>query len=51
MRNEADLSLQVEMINADVNHSQGAIHTPGPKDPHHAGGENLHLAPQTGGQD
>ena len=31
---EADLSLQAEMINTDVDHGQGAIHTPGPKDPH-----------------
>ena len=35
MIDEANLSLQAEMINADINHSQGAIHTPGPKDPRH----------------
>ena len=34
MINEADLSLQAEMINADIDHGRGAICTPGPKDPH-----------------
>ena len=35
MINIADLSFQAEMINADIDHSHGAIHTPGPKDPRH----------------
>ena len=67
MINEVDLGLQVETKDADVASGQGAVHTPGLKDPHpiqrglgdHApeigdhptGGENPHLPPQTGGQD
>ena len=35
MIDEADPSLQAEMISADVDHSRGAIHTPGPKDSFH----------------
>ena len=62
MIDKADLGLQAEMIDADVTHSQGAVPTPGLKDPHpiqralgdHAqeigdhptGRENPHLAPQ-----
>ena len=58
MIKEVDLNLQEETIDANIDHNQGAVHTPDPKDPgvqrtgdHHAGGENLHLAPQTDGQD
>ena len=54
------------MIDADIDHNQGAVHTPGLKDPHcirrdpgdhaqrtgnHCTGENLHHAPQTDSQD
>ena len=55
------------MIDADIDHDQGAVCTPGLRGPHHirrdpgdhtqrigdhcTGGENLHLAPQTEGQD
>ena len=34
MIDKVNLSLQAEMINTNVNHGQGAIHTPGPKDLH-----------------
>ena len=67
MIDEADLSLQAEMIDTDIASSQGAVHTPGLKDPHPiqrspgdhtqeigdhpTEGENPHLTPQTGGQD
>ena len=43
------------MIDTDIDHDQGAVHTPGEHaqrtDDHHAGGENLHLASQIDGQD
>ena len=32
---KANPSLQAKMINADIDHGGGAIHTPGPKDPLH----------------
>ena len=67
MIDKVDLNLQEEMINANIDHDQGAVCTPGPKDPHHTlrdpgdhaqridnhctGGENLYLIPQTDGQD
>ena len=62
MINEVDLNLQEEMIDASIDHNQGALCSPGPKDPHHvrrdqriddhhAGGRSLHLTPQTDGQD
>ena len=66
MINEANLNLQAEMIDTDVAGGQGAVHTPGLKDPqsiqgcpgghtqeigNHPTGENPHLTPQTGGQD
>ena len=34
MISEVDLSLQAEMIDTDVAGGQGAVHTPGLKDPH-----------------
>ena len=55
------------MIDAGIDHDLGAVHTLGLRDPHHigrdpgdhaqrigdhrSGGKNLHLAPQTDGQD
>ena len=67
MINKVDLNLQEEMIDAIIDHSQGAACTLGLMDPHHiwrylgdhaqriddhhTGGENLHLIPQTDGQD
>ena len=67
MINEANLSLQTEMIDTNITGGWGAVHIQGLKDPHpiqrgsgdHAReigdhpteGENPHLAPQTGGQD
>ena len=35
MIDEVNLNLQEEMIDANINHDQGAVGTPGPKDPHH----------------
>ena len=55
MIEEVDLNLKEEMIDADINHDQGAVHAPGDHtqrtDDHHAGGENLHLTPQADDQD
>ena len=34
MINEVDLNLQEEMIDTNMDHDQGAVHTPGPKDLH-----------------
>ena len=35
MIDKVDLNLQEEMIDADIDHDQGAVCTPGPRDPHH----------------
>ena len=35
MINKVNLNLQEEMIDANIDHNQGAVHTPGPKDSHH----------------
>ena len=35
MINEVSLNLQEEMIDANIDHDQGAVHTPGLRDPHH----------------
>ena len=66
MINGVNLNLQEEIIDADMNHDLGAVHTPGLRDPHHirrdpgdharrigdhrAGEKSLHLAPQMEGQ-
>ena len=67
MIHKADPGPQAEMIDTDITSSQGAVHTPGLKDPHPiqggpgdhtreigdhpTEGENPHLIPQTGGPD
>ena len=33
--NEVNLNLQEELIDADINHNQGAVCTPGLRGPHH----------------
>ena len=35
MINEVDINLQEEMIDVDIDHDRGAVHTPGLKDLHH----------------
>ena len=35
MIEEVDLNLQEEMVDAYIDHDQGAVHTPGLGDPHH----------------
>ena len=35
MINGVNFNLQEEMIDTDINHDQGAVHTPGLRDPHH----------------
>ena len=35
MIDKVNLNLQEEMIDVDIDHNQGVVHTPGLKDPHH----------------